>query len=307
MSSMGQSRREALWVGARELARLIQASERSLSDPLLSFEALATTLASEPGDEFGVQRTLGKLDPANELGERLRAALAVMEATLAREQADERLIAVMLKDQSELIREMGASVQAVVIGCGSAPDALVRLASLGHAPSSELALRMARKRSYQDATAIRIAVINACKPEAGPEFSALVQRAAQELCDDDPGELGPLLERALSEGNAARTRALLAGVLQSTHRDAWKLAQQGTLAAKPSGAWPDEICVAMATLVLARGPDVPPEHVVKQRIETLTAVAQGRWNLSPTLRFAAAWQALRMMGQDKAALARVMN
>lgn len=295
---MNDVRRDALWKGGAEFARRVLST--AATDIVLRYEAIATLLACNPSDEQATRECLKTLGNKDDLGGRLMTGLAVLEAGLAREQAPSEVIDGLLADSEPLIKQMGDSMKAVLAGCGSAPIAMNALAESGHAPSAAWTLRAARKRTWQDAQAIRQGVIGSVTAKASREMIECGAQAAGELCDDDPVSLRAPLEAALKAGETRRVQVILLGAAASRNARACDALPES------EPVWPDDVSSAVAAVLRARCSE-PNDPQAKARFEALATVAAGRGNLSPVLRFQAAWQALRAIGDDRATLARVLS
>ncbi|MGH7131128.1 MAG: hypothetical protein ACREJO_04190 [Phycisphaerales bacterium] len=298
ISVMSDVRRDALWKGGAEFARRVLSA--AAADLVLRYEAIATLLACNPSDEQATRECLKSLGNKNDLGGRLMTGLAVLEAGLAREQAPSEVVDGLLADGDPLIKQMGDSMRAVLAGCGSAPTPLGALAGSGHGPSAAWALRAARKRAWQDAQEIRLGVIASVTAKASRELIECGAQAAGELCDDDPASLRAPLEAALKAGETRRVQVILLGAAASRSPRACEALPES------EPVWPDDVSSAVAAVLRARCSE-PNDPQAKARFEALATVAAGRGNLSPVLRFQAAWQALRAVGDDRATLARVLS
>ncbi|MBY0308448.1 MAG: hypothetical protein K2Q09_06875, partial [Phycisphaerales bacterium] len=150
----------------------------------------------------------------------------------------------------------------------------------------------------------------ASRPGAGPvdpRHAAAATLAATDLADDDPRSLDRPLAEALSKGDAALVQIILEGVLRSIHPDAGSLVRQGRFEPRPAGPWPDARAAATALLVAARHGEFTADPA--ERIARLSAIASAGpgSGISAVLRAQAAWLALRVSGEDRVALTRILN
>lgn len=306
---------EAMWRIRRQ--RLSSASdfcrsvrEKFASDPLVRYEALATLLAIAPDDPRTIEATraawaLGE-SPADQLAERNRVAIAMLDAALDRPARLTPLIPLFDQVHDAMLPAVGRVLKALAAGEADASDQIAALAMYHHPPLTTWALRSAKQRPWQEAKAIRLAIVRAARIQDGATSSQSSIQAATEIADSDPEVLRPVLDEALASGQPAIVRAILAGGLQSMD------AQAGGLASLPDGQteWPDPACAALADLLAARHPPTPLRDAAATDalVARIYKIAQGTASpLPPIYSLQAAWLALKAADQDRAALARLIS
>lgn len=274
----------------------------------------AARLIASPADGTVVEAARSRLDISVAVSERRVFAMRVLDVSIKLgPRTPPALIAEMTSDPDALIKEMGAAVSALAGDQSQVAAAVAALARRGHVPSVAWSLRCAAERHWQDARAIRIAVIEGVAKRPGgsaidPQLASMSTMAVTSLGNDDPRSLDRPLAEALSASDGPLTRIILEGLLRSTHTDTGSLVRQGAFEARPQGPWPNNECAALALLVAVRHGEFTADPL--QRIERLSAIARGEGGgsgLSLVLRAQAAWLALRVSGEARVALTRILS
>lgn len=306
--AMWRIRRQRL-SSAADFCRAVR--EKFASDPLVRYEALATLLAIAPDDPRTIEATtaawaLGET-PADQLAERNRVAIAMLDAALDRPARLTPLIPLFDQVQDPTLSAVGRVLKALAAGEANASEQIAALATYQHPPLTSWALRSAKQRPWQEAKIVRLAIVRAARIQDGATSSQSSIQAATEIADSDPDILRPVLDEARASGQTAVVRAILAGGLQSMD------AKAGGLATLPKGQteWPDPASAALADLLSARHPPTSPPRDVAATdalVARIYKIAQGTASpLPPVYSLQAAWLALKAADQDRAALARLIS
>lgn len=275
---------------------------------------IAARLIAAPGDDRVVEAAWQRLDIAVSLADRRAFAVRLLDVALRlNDRMPKSLIAEMGSDPDPLIKEIGAALGALAGDQSAVAAAVSALARRGHVPTVAWSLRCASGRHWQDARAIRSAVVDgvARRPAGSPvdpQLAAMAALAVTSLADDDPRSLDRPLAEAMSASDGQLTQIILEGVLRSTQSGAGALVRQGLFEARPVGPWPTSESAALALLIAVRHGEFTSDPV--QRIARLSAIARGEEGgdrLSGVIRAQAAWLALRASGEDRVALTRILS
>ena len=200
----------------------------------------------------------------------------------------------------------------------SVPVAVVRVLALNDAALVPWAMRVADDRPAQDAREIRLRVLamalaesRGSGPTAPRPLRGLGIEAAAELADQSPTEVLKLLELARVQGDADACELLMLGLI----RRAGELAATAERSSLTRGlpltspdAWPSAAGAALALLLACQTGDAPlTDPAVRARLSALALDAEQQATLPPALRAMAAWLALRGLGADRVALARLLD
>lgn len=285
------------------------------ADALLRHHALRLVLTLRADDraaEAACERAFSK---TSDVGERMRTAVAVMDGVLGRAEGvgiSSSICARMVRDENEVIAAMGRAIDAMRTGKKDVADALCELIRTGEPPhpsSASWALKWAQSAPEPAATKVRRAVLeNAVGGMAraagggGQVPDAAVEAAAAMI---GGAELDSMFTAALADPAAGRTtlRAILMGAVRSVHPEGVKLAL------RLDEQWPDEGCQALAALVRARLPGPLEPQILQAIIERLSrgALASTDRGLGPEFRAKCAWLSLKLAGQERVALARLIG
>jgi hypothetical protein len=307
-------RRVAVFVGANRLAAgapmLGQMHAELLGkDATLADDVLVAQLLAQPDEQVTAAKVLARLEPRTPIIQRRALAARLLDAALILGDAmPQALGEALAKDPEPGLAAAGHAVHCLSIGCGSSGDALVRLAQRPDGALLAWCLRAAELRHWQDARAVRQAVLGTSLGQTGVTRAALepiAADAAYDLAKGEPGVLTDELALAVTAGDALACRVLLDGLLRSGKGESAEVVAAFGLDAKPKGRWPDEYCSALALLVAARSQAQPGPELI-DRLRTLALGAPSE-RLTPAVRVQAAWLALRASGEDRVALARVLG
>lgn len=293
-------------------AAWLQTMERQTQDPQVIFAATLSRWTLTPQDA-GITRLLGEqfesLPPAS--SQRVSMALAWLDAArLLEGRFPAELATVAQQDNSPVVAGIGRLLLAwSQQGDVSTPGA--QLARMGDPQVTEALLRVSQRLYFQQATTIRLAIVQHALTTLGEKTPAGLQRfastqplvlqAATAVADNDPALLQAPLEGCLSTGNTLGVHLLLQGLLRSTSAASVQVLQAATPA---TGKWPDETSSGLALLTVSR--HQVAGGLAPETVEQLIAIARGQGNLPPALQAQAAWMALRALGEDRVALARLL-
>jgi hypothetical protein len=293
-------------------AQWLATLEKQAKDPDVIF---AATLArwSVSGGEPGIIESLKRQFDVLETGTPKREAMALawLEAARVLEGRFPIELAKLAQlDTNAKTASIGRLLQAwAQQGDVATPGA--QLARFGDLTITEALLQVSQRVYFQQATTIRLAIVQhalvqlgEARPAEMQKFAAmqpLVLRAVTAVAEDDPALLQAPLEGALASKNTAGVQLLLQGLLRSTSANA---AQVLAAAAPVDGQWPDETSKGLALLTTAR--HQVAAGLLPQTIDELIAIARGQGSLPPALQAQAAWLALRGLGEDRVALARLL-
>ncbi len=225
------------------------------------------------------------------------------------------------KDKSELVKSI-AAVGSALEKSGPAPSgatttsgfaddenvrtSIVALIAQRHLPTLDWAERAAKTLGPGDASAVRVALIDAARPRGsndGIKVGAyeVAVRAARAAADADPASLNPVLADAGQRADEATAAAVLYGALQSVNPATVELAGLWEQAAG-AGAARAISAQSLAKILRARH----AQSMTNDESEQLASIARIGNGLPEPARVQAAWLALRARGQDRTALARIM-
>lgn len=274
----------------------------------------AARLVASPADSAVIQAARARLDIAVPAPERKAFAQRMLDAALKLgPQTPAAILSEMTTDPDPLVKAMGTAAASLAGDQTTVGAAVAALARLGDPATVAWSLRCAAERHWQDARAIRMAVIDGIAKRSpgaavAPQLSEMAALAVTSLCDDDPRSLDRPLAEALSASDGPLTRIILEGVIRSTRDSAGAIVRQGAFAARPTGPWPTNESAALALLVAVRHGEFTADPL--ERIERLSAIARGEGGgdrLSGVLRAQAAWLALRASGEARVALTRILS
>ncbi|CAN5732873.1 hypothetical protein BH11PLA1_BH11PLA1_06210 [soil metagenome] len=288
---------------AGRVARLLAADS---GDPGLRDEAVRSLVAIAPGEEATGAALLPRLAPANDEAQRRAWALTVADAALeAGEAPPARVMALLSRDAAPDIRVLAAALnQALSVATRGAP--LEELGRTGSFDEVYWALRAAKKVGGPVAQRTRLAALNHERIAAEPGVAFLAEIAASEQIEEDAEPLAALLAQA-SEPRVKR--AIIAGGLRSGSANAGVLiaALRGGTGASGAGgasAPADRGTYLLAELLAARHAQDSADSGARSR--RLAEIALERADLPLTWRTQAAWLAVRLAGEDRLAIARVL-
>jgi hypothetical protein len=304
--------REERLTGSADFVKKVLARKEESDDIRLA--ALSAGLAVAPSDK-AVDAAWDKLVEVGGLADHIRLGMIGLEEARGRRQDKAAPLAAsyftaLKKDKNELVRSIG-TVGGALEKAGTADDEALRkgvlaLVAQRHLPTLDWTERAAKTFAPGDASAARIALIEAARPQGvsdGIKVGAyeVAVRAARAAADADPGALGPLLAKAAQDNDEATAAAILYGALQSVNPATVELAGLWEQAAG-SGAARAMSAQSLAKILRARhATTMTPEQG-----EELAAIARIGNGLPEAARVQAAWLALRARGQDRTALARIM-
>jgi len=315
--------REQRLTGSADFVKKVLARKGESDDIRLA--AISAGLAVAPADK-GVDSAWDKLVESGALADKIRMGLIGLEEARGRRQDHVAPLAgsyfaALRKDKHELVKAIGAAGAAMEkAGAGkegagkegAASDdealrkAVIALVAHRHLPTLDWAERAAKTLGPGDASAVRVALIEASRPREqndGIKVGAyeVAVRAARAAADADPGSLGPVLADAAQRGDEATAAAVLYGALQSVNPATVELAGLWEQAAG-AGAARAMSASSLAKVLRARH---APSMTVEQS-EELASIARVGNGLPEPARVQAAWLALRARGQERTALARIM-
>lgn len=286
-------------------------------DPLLRDEAARLMLRLRPGDRIAGQQVKAGLSSGQDLGQRLRAALTVLETAAVhsrplpgyndpdRDRPSDAFTDLMTGDADALVQAIGRAARALAETPATAAGPLSALIAMGHGPSIERLLECEGRLPTQARLAMLCAAVNAAKVGEGGEFQEWALVAADRLARLDTNELGLLIESACIDGRPEVAAAGLIGAWRSGLPKAAALA--GRMAMEGMGAWPEGVCRDVAALVRASAAVRSEAAVTPDLAARLGAAATTEGRLPWSLRPAAAWLALRGQGQDRGIMARMLT
>lgn len=302
-------------------------------------EALRGLLILAPEDEGTQQRFLtayrealprpsagasGGAAREEDLGARIRLALFAGEAVVESGGDPARLPAsireALSSDPDALVADIGRLIGAFEVGCGSREDAARSLIEHRHAPGASLALRLGAALGPEALNRLRRVVLEGVDRDAPVAYGLLGEQVARDLLLSCPGSVRELLERALGEGNAVLVRTLLlGGILAGSDRERTgailEALDDERLNAAVRLTWQDrDAARALRTMMLGMSAvsamtsagGTTPLEPRPDLSQTLGRIALGEGALPASVRVQAAWLSLRLSGQDRAALARLL-
>ncbi len=285
-------------IGGTAMAFAVYANETSGS---LKDSALAA-LASIAGRDPVVAAILEKrLEIVAEPELRRRWALVMLEAAINRSgEMARRLGERMQGDSDARVALIGKAMTELDGAATGEARGLVELAGSQDFEAAMLALRGASQRPWQQAVVIRVAAATAAERTTDPGVLLLSEAAVSELCDDDASLVLPLVQRAIDGRSATLQRAIIAGTLRSGDSDCEQIA----VAMRARQDELDPGARALAEILYAR--HASPDDCTPELARRLAQIAIERTELPTVWRAQAAWLALRVGGEDRAALARVL-
>lgn len=275
---------------------------------------VAAMLLTSPDLPDVVAAARARLDVSVPAPDRVAFGTRVLNVALrVGERMPASVVAEMTTDPDPLVKAMGTAAAALAAQDSAVGPAVAALVRRGHVPTVDWGLRCAAERHWQDASAIRAAVIGAvaARPHGAlidPRLAEMAVLAAARLCDDEPRDLDRALAEALSASDGPLTLIILEGALRSSHIGTGALVRQGAFEARPAGPWPDHEAAALALLVAVRHQEFTADPA--ERIAKLAAIARGdesNGGLNSVLRAQAAWLALRESRENRVALARILS
>lgn len=259
------------------------------SEPLVRAASLRTVLALEPARAES-EWIEAFQDPAYGFAERLRLALIAVDAADATDPVLEQL-----KSSDEpLIASIGEAALGLRRG---EIDAALRLVNMRYLQALAWLVRRAGEMESADAEATLLAVIDlaADTPTSSWEQTEQMIRAAESLASRNSELFLARMRRAVEAGDRRTEQVMLLGSL----RPAGERVCPMTLGAASA----DPECQALATIAAARATDGAS---APELVERLQAVAGGDGALHAARRVQAAWLALRLTGDERLALARIL-
>lgn len=308
LAILGEARRGEL-AAAHDIAAAALA--RVQDDPLVRDEAARLMLLIRPSSPQSQRQMLAGLEASADLGQRLRVALAVLEAAAVHSGAGERLdvqrIPYVLyerlgQDADPLIRAIGAAVAALVEQPAQAGESLEALVETAHAPSIRRLLERDERLPQEPRARLLSAVVRAERGWETLEHRELMMMAAERLMRSPDAVWRRCLATALARRQATAVSFMLLAALRSGESHGAAIAQ----VAQQAGGWPSQHTADIATLVLAADLARRGERIDAASAERAAALAGGAHQLTAGLRAQAAWIALRATNQDRAALARIL-
>lgn len=304
--------REQRLTGSADFVKKVLARKGETDD--LRLAAISAAIAVAPTDK-AVISAWDKAIEAGGLADHIRLGLIGLEEVRNRRQdkaapLPASYFAPLKKNKSELVKAIGA-VGAACEKAGAGDDENLRKAVLAlvaqrHLPTLDWTERAAKTFGLADASAARIALIEASRP-VGPSDGIKVGayevavRAARAAADADPAALIPLLVKAGEANDEATAAAILYGALQSVNPGTVELPTLWEQAAG-AGAVRAMSVQSLAKILRARH----AQTMTPEQGEELASIARIGNGLPEPVRVQAAWLALRAKGQDRTALARIM-
>ncbi len=303
-------------------------------------EALRGLLILAPDDEGTQQRFLTAYREAlpravsgaapgtareEDLGARIRLALFAGDAALeggdaGASRVPESIREALTSDPDVLVADIGRLITACAVGCGSRDDAARALIDHRHAPSASLALRMGASFGEEVLNGLRRRVLAGVERDAAVAYVLLGEQVSRDLLHSSPGGVREVLERAMDEGNAVLVRTVLLGGILGGANGERTIAivdaiDDERLNAAARLTWQDRDAAralrsvmlgmsAVSAMTPAGGPSVSERR--PELSQTLGRIALGEGALPSSVRVQAAWLSLRLSGQDRAALARLL-
>jgi hypothetical protein len=288
-------RRERLEESLGVLSRLRDAAS---TDTGTRVTITLTMLAIAPGAPEAQQAVLDEWRLSVDPGSRTRMMLGALDA--ASENATmmpETLIEALCADELPLLRDAGQALLALRIECGSSAAAVAQLVSHAHAPCSRWALRCVRAWPAEKARPVREAIIRALPDNVDAELRSIAATAASELGRDEPDALVELLADRVAAAHQPGISAILIGALRIDNP-----AMAARLLEVP---FDQPAPQALAILLRARhAKEQPAPETLRAQV---ARVALGLGGLPEAQRVQAAWIALRLAQDDRAALSRLMS
>lgn len=319
---------------------LVKSMETAIgdSDWELGVELARVRLVCWPGEDRTAER-VGAVrawaegtsrDAGTGLGVRVRLAMAAVESAAAggseggQSRLPDSVLAAMLSDASPLVSKLASAAQACDIGCGSLEERVLACLDEGHAPSAEMVLQLAAGRGEAVLSAARGRVlerVDAATGSAASAWARLAQREAGAMARTNPDEYRRQLKVAVDGGFYRRSLVMVLGVLEG------RVDGLATLLEPVGGASLDasgkisgrerDVLEGVRDLALVRvgvdgriegGADAGggaggERGLLAARLERL---ALGQGGLPQPMRVRAAWVALRLAGEDRAGLSRVL-
>ncbi len=267
------------------------AAQRAKSDDALVSAAAVQALLANASDRAARAWLDAFESPEAGLADRLRLALLGLAAPGSPATIADRLATA----EEPLIRSLG--IAAVGLREGRI-DGAMELIELRYALG--VAWLLDAVEGVDDAIAIPLleAVIAATSAEESAsnwEFREEGVRAAEELAERAPDRFLALISEASSEGDIRTQHTMLLGAIRPGG---------GAVGARLGEvALSDAESSALAAIARGRATTGEP---ARDLLDALRSVAAGRGALHPARRVQAAWLALRLAGDDRAALARIL-
>ncbi|MBL0921376.1 MAG: hypothetical protein IBJ10_04520 [Phycisphaerales bacterium] len=258
-------------------------------DPILRAAAVRALLAIDP--ERASPAWIEAFDePEAGYADRLRLALVLLDADDAPQAALERLAA----NDDTLLRAMGRAAMGLK---NADPAPAIDLAAQAYAPAAAWLVRAALESDPDTGRATLTALIDQVAGASAANWDLNEQfiRAAEALALIDADAFLDRLRRATEAGDLRTEKVLLLGALRP--------AGQAVCAGASGAASNDPECRALAAIALGRSHEGAPTAVMT---DLLREVAEGRGGLHPARRVQAAWLALRLSGDERLALARIL-
>lgn len=273
--------------GAMPLAAAALAALKS--EPLVRAAALRAMLAIDPPRaEAGWIDAFE--DPTYGFAERLRLALIAVHEPQSPEPVLERLRA----SDEPLIAAIGDAALGLRRG---EVDAAVRLVNLRYLQALSWLVARAGEMESADAEVTLLAVIDLAErtPTSSWEQTEQMIRAAEALAARNPELFLARMRRAVEANDRRTEQVMLLGALRP--------AGEGVCPQTLGAASADPECQALAMIAAARATDGAS---APELVERLQAVAGGDGALHAARRVQAAWLALRLTGDERLALARIL-
>lgn len=287
--------------------------ERYPDDRLLTHEAVATLLmvdegAARLGDWWQVQ-----FSRAADEGDRQRLALAALAAAAVRPQAIAASITERLReDTSGMMRVAGDVLVALKAPAGGEADAtlldaMTRLVAFAQGATLAWAIEWAHDRPGEPGRSVLAAIVDQLASSPNDATAVAVVRAAARLAEEDPARLAPALRAAVKADDASAAERILLGVL----RGGGGVAATGTLVdlaaltGDPGATWPGATSEHLADVVRARA-TVGAGEPDQAAAAALERIAAGAGQLGPGPRAQAGWLSMRLAGEGRAGLTRLM-
>lgn len=255
-------------------------------------------LAIAPGSPEAQRAVLDEWRLSVDPGSRTRMMLGALDA--ASENATlmpEALIDALCADELPLLRDAGQALLALRIECGSSAAAVAQLVTHGHAPCSRWALRSVRSWPMEKARPVREAIIRSLPENADAEARSIAATAASELGRAEPDALVELLAERVEASHQQGINAILIGAL--------RIDDAAMAARMLEQRFDQPAASALATLLRARHTkEQPAPEALRAQV---ARVALGVGGLPEAQRVQAAWLALRLAQDDRAALSRLMS
>ena len=285
-------------VGASAMAF---AAYEGAKDPAFKDAALAALASIAGRDPVVTALLVDRLKVAAEPDARRRWALVMLEAAINRSGQSPRRLSERLRNDADVgVAMIGRAMSELEAGASDEAPGLIELAESQDFEAAMLALRGASQRPWQQAVEVRLAAAAAAERASDPGVLLLSEAAVTELCDDDVALVLPLVKRAIDGRSGMLQRAIIAGALRSGRDEC----EQIGIAMR---ARQDELDIgarALVEILFAR--HASPDECTPELARRLAQIALERSELPTVWRAQAAWLALRVGGEDRAALARVL-